>query len=127
MRFGPEGAPAAPSAPAGQWYEAIPLVARALVLAGRTLVVAGPPDLVDEPQAFKSMNDPDTRKALADHADALDGRKGALMLVVAPDDGKVLARHTLAASPVWDGMIAAGGRLYLATIDGKVHCMTGAK
>ena len=37
-------------------------------------------------------------------------------------DGKQLAERKLASPPVWDGMAAAGGRLYLSTMDGKVVC-----
>jgi len=31
----------------------------------------------------------------------------------------------LNAPPVFDGLIAAGGRLYLATTDGKMVCLAG--
>ncbi|MHC4071030.1 MAG: hypothetical protein ACYTGS_03190, partial [Planctomycetota bacterium] len=40
------------------WTKDVPLFARAMVLAGRTLFVAGPPDVVDEDQAFRQINDP---------------------------------------------------------------------
>jgi hypothetical protein len=40
--------------------------------------------------------------------------------------GDRLAEQRLDASPVFDGMAAAGSRLYLATTDGKVLCLAGA-
>jgi hypothetical protein len=36
-----------------------------------------------------------------------------------------LAGMKLEAVPVFDGMIAAGGRLFLATTDGRVLCLRG--
>jgi hypothetical protein len=92
-----------------RWSVAIPVLARAMVLAGETLLVAGPPD-------FASAKDPTA---------ALEGREGGSLLAVAPADGKVTATYPLASPPVFDGMAAAGGRLYLVTMDGKVVCMGG--
>ena len=46
--------------------------------------------------------------------------------VMTRTDGTRLAEHPLDAPPVWDGMAAASGRLYLSTADGKVLCL-GAK
>ena len=33
----------------------------------------------------------------------------------------------LDSSPVWDGLAAAGERLYLAAVDGHVVCLSGGK
>ena len=107
------------------WSEDLPLFVRAMVLAGDTLFIAGPPDMVDEEQVLQSLNDPKTRSALAEQAAALDGRKGALLWAVSAADGKKLAACKLESPPVWDGMAAAGGRLYVSTVDGKVLCMAG--
>ena len=54
---------------------------------------------------------------------ALTGKKGALLRAVSAIDGKQLAEYRLDAPPTWDGMAAAGGRLYLSSTDGKVLCM----
>ena len=40
-------------------------------------------------------------------------------------DGRKLAEHRLASAPVYDGMAAARGRLYLSTADGRVVCFGG--
>ena len=37
--------------------------------------------------------------------------------------GKTLAEYKLDAMPVFDGLIAARGRLYMSTVDGHVVCL----
>ena len=109
------------------WAQDVPLMARAMVLAGDTIFIAGPPDLVDEQQASRRLREPEVQQALADHADALAGRKGALLWAVSVANGTKLAELKLDASPVFDGMIAANGRLYLATTAGRVLCLGPAR
>jgi len=94
-----------------QWSEAANLWVRAMVLAGKTLFLAGPP----EPVVGRA----------ADVA-AYEGKKGGLLEAVATADGKKLAEYRLDSPPVLDGLSAAGGRLYLCTQDGRVLCMSGA-
>jgi hypothetical protein len=93
-----------------------------MVLADGTLFLAGPVDMVDEEQALRGIKDPEVRRALADQAIALEGKKGGLLWAVSAADGEKLAEHDLDAPPVFDGMAAASGRLYLATQDGAVRC-----
>jgi hypothetical protein len=45
------------------------------------------------------------------------------MMTFAAEDGRELSRCELNAQPVFDGMAAAHGRLYLATVDGKLICI----
>ena len=56
----------------------------------------------------------------------LDGEKGSHLWVVRAEDGHVLEKHELPALPVWDGMAAAQGRVYLA-MQGGVVCLGGEK
>jgi outer membrane protein assembly factor BamB len=90
-----------------RWSVRLPLRVRAMVLAGDTLVVAGPPDVVpaDDPLA------------------AVEGRRGAVLRTVSASDGTALGETKLDAVPAWDGMAAAGGRLYLSLADGRVLCV----
>ena len=37
--------------------------------------------------------------------------------------GKESAKYSLQSLPVWDGIVAANGQLYIATQDGTVTCM----
>jgi len=93
---------------------------RAMVLANKTLFVCGPPDVIDERRAFRLPDDEEVNKLLAKQADALEGKLGGRLWAVSASDGKVLARYKLDVLPAWDGMAAAGGRLFLASADGKV-------
>ena len=87
------------------WSGQVPLVARAMVLAEQTLFLAGPlGEGVD---------------ALA----ALDGRQGALLYVVSAATGEKVAEYKLDSPPVFDGMTAATGRLYLSMKNGRVLCL----
>jgi len=90
-----------------KWSVRIPVRVRAMVLAGEHLCLAGPPDVVseDDPMA------------------AFEGRAGGRLWVVSSGDGMRLAEHAMEHPPVFDGMIAAAGRLYLATDDGSLICM----
>jgi hypothetical protein len=89
------------------WTSRVDVRVEAMVLAGQQLFLAGPPDVVPE-------DDP-----LA----GLDGRLGGVLRVVHATDGKTVADYPLQARPVFDGLIAAQGRLLLSTQDGSLHCL----
>jgi len=93
------------------WYEWTPVRIRAMVLAGEHLFVAGPPDVVpqDDPMA------------------AFEGRCGGVLRTVSAEKGETLAEAKLDAPPVFDGLIAVGGRLYMATTDGRLVCFAATK
>jgi hypothetical protein len=55
----------------------------------------------------------------------LEGRAGALLQAVSPDNGQVIYSTQIPSRPVFDGMIAAHSRLYIASDDGKVSCYAG--
>jgi hypothetical protein len=95
---------------------------RALVLADKTLFIAGPPDVVDEEAAFFALDDEEVLAKLAEQSELLNGKDGARLWAVSAKSGKKLAELKLDSLPVWDGMIAADGKLYLATMDGAVAC-----
>ena len=109
------------------WQKDVPLQVRAMVVAGDTLFLAGPPDLIDEPQSFKTFNQPATQEKLARQAAALKGAAGGILWAVSRSDGRTLAKMTFPGVPVHDGLVAANGRLYMATRDGKVVCYEGKK
>ena len=100
-----------------------PFEARALVLAGNTLFAAGPPEMLDQPKAFYHLDDPETKMALAEKAAALAGKKGARLWAVLARDGARLAEMALESPPVFDGMIAARGKVFIATQDGHLLCL----
>ena len=89
------------------WTVWHPTRVRGMVKAGDILFVAGPPDILDE-------NDPYA---------AFENRKGARLVAIAAKDGRELAQRPLEASPVFDGLIAASGKLYIAQEDGSITCL----
>jgi len=95
-----------------------------MALAGKTIFIAGPPDQVDEEYAFERMaaKDPAITEVLAEQDAALDGQRGAKLWSVSTETGGSSAELDLKSPPVWDGLAVARGRLYAATVDGKVLC-----
>ena len=92
------------------WHTRVPLRVSAMLLAGdpaQRLFVAGVPDKVarDDPLAF------------------IEGRRGARLLVLDAETGKQTAQIELDAPPVWNGMAAAYGKMYLTDTRGKLICL----
>ncbi len=111
------------------WTKDIPLLARAMVLADRTIFTAGPPDLIDEEETFKKLTegDKEVEKLLAKQDAALDGKQGGILWITSADSGDKLNEIQLPALPVWDGMVAADGRIFLSTTDGRVISLSEKK
>ena len=53
---------------------------------------------------------------------ALQGAKGALLHAVSAADGRKLNELKLDGCPVFDGMAAAEGKLFISMMDGSVVC-----
>ncbi len=75
-----------------------------MVLAGETLFAAGPHGQTAESQQ------------------AFEGDEGISLVAISAKSGAPLNRLELDSLPVFDGLIAARGRLFLSTQDGKVRC-----
>jgi hypothetical protein len=84
------------------WSRAIPFYPRAMVLAGETLFIAGPADVLD--------------------FDSKDPKTEVSFWAVSTKDGETLAEYTLRTSPVYDSFAASEGKLYFTTVDGRVMC-----
>jgi len=84
------------------WSEPLPFFARAMLLAGDTLLVAGPSKIAD--------------------VDAEKPEGDVLLWAVSAADGAKQAEYALRASPVFDGMAASGEGLFFSTVDGRVVC-----
>jgi len=114
-----------PAAPKGgrRWARDLPILVRGMVLADKTLFVAGLPDLVDEDRASANRGDPEIQAGLAEQNAAWAGKRGASLLAISTGDGARLAEYKLESPPVWDGLSAANGRLYMACQNGKVICL----
>ena len=106
------------------WAHPVPIFLRAMAMGGSTVFVSGPPDMIDEEYAFERMSqkDPAIYEQLKEQDEALDGKRGASLWAVSTKDGKMGSELKLKSPPVWDGMAVAQGRLFVATVDGKVIC-----
>ncbi len=89
-----------------EWFSWVPVRIRSMVLTRHCLFAAGPPDVLDPEDVMGSF----------------EGRKGAQLCSFSPETGKQLSKTKLDDLPVFDGLIAAGGRLFLCTQTGKVLC-----
>jgi outer membrane protein assembly factor BamB len=90
---------------ARQWEKAVPMQVRAMVLADKVLFVAG---------------------LLANEIDGPDGpdeSRGAALIALSASDGTELGRHPLDSIPIFDGMAAAYGRLYISMRNGSLLCL----
>jgi outer membrane protein assembly factor BamB len=90
------------------WSREVPLVVRGMCLAGDVLLAAGPPMRaeaagVDEP--------------------TFDAEGPGVLMTFDAEDGADRSRLKLDAPSVFDGLIAAGGKVYLALTNGTVLCM----
>ena len=110
-----------------RWSRHVPLHARAMVLADDTLFVAGPPDLVNEREAARNYGAPQMQRKLRRQDAAWHGAEGAVLRAVSARNGARQAQYELETLPVWDGMAAADGRLYLSGRGGRVICFGGRK
>ena len=110
----------------------VPVLVKGMTVAGGKLVVAGP-SFELHPSSF--LVDPATNRIRLDTApdDAsaaeaaiakahrgLTGEENARLLVLTKTTGKEEVNIPLPSSPVFDGIIAASGRLYICREDGVV-------
>ncbi len=102
-----------------------PLQARALVVAGKTIFAAGPPDIVSEEDAFFALDDETVRKKLEEQSTMLKGKGGSIMWAVDAKTGEKLSEYKLDSLPVWDGMAVANGSIFMSTTDGEVIRFSG--
>jgi hypothetical protein len=109
------------------WQKDVPLYPQAMLLTDKTFFVAGPVRFNEEQttqylttsRTDRFQLDPIPQNAL----DSFEGKKGGVLCAVSKSDGRKLAELKLPSSPVFDGMIAADGKLFLSLKDGSVICM----
>lgn len=109
---------------ATRWSVEGPVRARAMVKAGDTVFVCGPADIVNERQ-FADRK-PNQLETLRRQAELFTGNEGSVLWAMAASDGAKIGETPLDVLPVFDGMIAGGGKLFLSTVDGKVVCLGGS-
>ena len=114
-----------PFRPVYDWTHVTPVLGRALAMAGDTLFVAGPPDVVDQEASLVGMTPEEAEPLLARQRDAYEGKAGGILLAVSTEDGSKQAAYALDTIPVFDGLAAADGRLLMTTVDGRVLAFAG--
>jgi len=98
------------------WSDTNSLTVRAMVKVGNSLIVAGPPDPGrKDSNILQFCNEPE---ALA----GFMGKKGVFLRVVSATDGKQVSECKLDAMPVFDGMSAADGRIFISLKNGTFEC-----
>ena len=105
-----------PSLHRNVWSRQVPIFARALVLADTTLLLAGPHEQAELRTGELTL--PNLDKAES----AFQGRQGAALCLVDAAGGEPLAQYKLESPPVFDGMIAARGRIFISLKDGSLVC-----
>ena len=90
-----------------KWHLWLPVRVNAMVKANDKLVVCGIPDVLDEANPLAPF----------------EGELGSRLWVISTEDGKVISKQELDEIPVFDGMMAAEGRVYMVTQSGKLICM----
>ncbi|NQU23660.1 MAG: hypothetical protein HQ567_20455, partial [Candidatus Nealsonbacteria bacterium] len=84
--------------------------------ADKTLLLAGPPEQPEIRTAELKLRNPEKAEA------ALGGQRGASLCLVDAANGESLAQYKLESSPVFDGMIAAAGRIFISLETGSLVC-----
>jgi hypothetical protein len=95
--------------PADRWSVRVPVRITAMLIAGETLFAAGHDDVLDPEDPWA----------------AYEGRKGGKLMAFSIADGEKLTEYDLSRAPVFDGMAAAYGQIYLSTRGGKLTCYAG--
>ena len=82
------------------WTSDIPVMVRAMLKAGDRLIVAGPPDLIDEEKSFERImgRDPTVADLLV-RQDAAFREGNGVLQIVDSSDGQEVARYDLPALP----------------------------
>jgi outer membrane protein assembly factor BamB len=108
------------------WKVKVPVLVKAMFVTDNALVIAGPRDLYHEEQVI-ARGRPEGDKVFALQEEHMEGRHGAVLMVVDKHDGSISSSVELPFLPTWDGMITAHGRIYMTTSDGKLACLAMRK
>jgi hypothetical protein len=92
------------------------LIVRAMVLGGDKLILAGPVDLGKKEADILAFEN--EAEAMA----GFMGARGIYLRTVSAANGNTISELKLGGMPVFDGMSAAGGKVYLCLRDGSVAC-----
>lgn len=112
----PQPAARSPSKPEPFWADEQSLIVRAMALTNDKLVVAGPPDLRRKEAGILAYANEEESLA------SFKGEKGVMLRVIDKKDGRTVSEQNLDAMPVFDGMSAAHGKIFVSLKNGEVQC-----
>ncbi len=90
------------------WHRWTKVRTRAMARAGKYLVLAGTLDIMNEEDPYA----------------VYDGRAGAQLLLIDAKDGTTVSELALPSPPVFDGLSAARGRIYVSLENGSLICFS---
>lgn len=109
-------------------WTAKPVVkARAMALVANILLIAGPPNYEALTKWSGFYDAAAYQKWLQNETAAYRGEQGGRLLAISRNDGKPLSEYSLEAQPVFDGLAAANGQVFVALENGTVACYGTAK
>lgn len=108
-----------------RWKQELPLFVRAMVKTADKLIIAGPEDIIDEEKVKVMFTSPEMQVRLDKQSAILAGERGGILRMVSTEDGQQISEYKLDVPPIFDGMIAANGKLFISTMDGSLVCLTG--
>jgi outer membrane protein assembly factor BamB len=106
-----------------QWGTTLPILPRAMVLADEKLFLLGPREVLDQEAAVSAMNTVEQQELATMQEQELGGENGSVLLCVDPTSGETTHSFHVDALPEFDGMVAAYGRIYASTTDGRILCL----
>lgn len=95
------------------WTTGLSMRPRAMIHVKDTLFIGGMTDKVDSNHAQSPYNV------------AFEGNAEGLLRMASASTGKTLSEVRLESPPIWDGLAAARGKLYISNLNGQVVCMRG--
>ena len=109
------------------WKNAVPLRAKAIVKTRNVLFLAGPEDVLDEEKFYQDPQNEENQTLLQRQNELINSRNSGKLMAVSVQDGSVRQEIELACQPVWDGMAAAYGNLFVCCRDGSVIALHNGK
>ena len=88
------------------WGQTVPVRPQAMLVSRNILFLAGVPD----------------RRTNGGFWSALKGKQGGLLRIISKDNGKKRAEYKLESPPVYNGLAAGGGALFMTLENGSIVC-----
>jgi hypothetical protein len=88
------------------WQKRISVRAQAMILVGRHLCIGGAPDVASPDDSWAAFED----------------CEGGILEVYSKDDGEQISTYKLTSAPIYDGMAAAEGKLFITLKNGTIVC-----